>query len=135
MREAMPVEPMQLTSPAIPSRRPLVEPHVRLGLRRAEAAEYVGVGVSMFDQMVADGRMPKPKLINARRVWQRQRLDQAFAELPEEGQDNDTSSPWTDFAYNKPPASLCAGNCTLNKLRTCKITIAVSREVRNTVFD
>jgi hypothetical protein len=53
MREAMPVEPMQLTSPAVPSREPLVQPHVRLGLSRPEAAEY-SVGFSLFGQMVGD---------------------------------------------------------------------------------
>jgi hypothetical protein len=53
MREAMPVEPMQPTSPAVPSRGPLVQPHVRLGLSRPEAAEY-SVGVSLFDQTVPD---------------------------------------------------------------------------------
>jgi hypothetical protein len=42
--------------------------------------------------------MPKPKLINSRKVWQRQRLDEAFAELPEEGQGQDSSSPWMDCA-------------------------------------
>ena len=94
----MPAEPIQPTSPAVPSRRPLVQPPVRLGLSRAEAAEYIGVGVTLFDQMVADGRMPRPKLINSRKVWQRQRLDEAFAELPEEGQDEESGSPWRDCA-------------------------------------
>jgi predicted DNA-binding transcriptional regulator AlpA len=94
----MSVDTTQLTSPAVPSRGFLVEPHVRLGLSRAQAAEYVGIGVSLFDQMVADGRMPKPKLINSRKVWHRQRLDKAFAELPEEGQGQDSSSPWMDCA-------------------------------------
>ena len=86
MREAVPFKPMQLTSPAVMSRRPLIQPPVRFGLSRAEAAEYIGVGITLFDQMVADGRMPKPKLINSRKVWHRDRLDRAFAELPEEGQ-------------------------------------------------
>jgi hypothetical protein len=98
MREAMPVEPMQSTSPAVMSRRPLLQPPVRLGLSRAEAAEYIGVGVTLFDQMVADGRMPQPKLINSRKVWHRERLAEAFAELPEEGQGQESSSPWTDCA-------------------------------------
>jgi hypothetical protein len=97
MREAMPVEPMQLTSPAVMSRRPLVPPAVRLGLSRAEAAEYIGVGVTLFDQMVVDCRMPKPKLINSRKVWHRDRLEEAFAELPEEGQIPTPPSPWTDL--------------------------------------
>jgi hypothetical protein len=33
--------------------------------------------------MVADGRMPPPKRINARRVWSRPALEAAFAELPD----------------------------------------------------
>jgi predicted DNA-binding transcriptional regulator AlpA len=72
--------------------------YVRLALSRAEAAEYIGVGVSLFDQMVTDGRMPKPKLINSRKVWHRDRVDEAFAELPEEGQDEKSRSPWRDCA-------------------------------------
>ena len=54
MREAMPVEPMQSTSHAVPSRGPLEQPHGRLGLSRVQAAEYIGVGFSLFDQTVAD---------------------------------------------------------------------------------
>jgi predicted DNA-binding transcriptional regulator AlpA len=41
------------------------------GLRREEAAAYIGVSPSTFDKMVADGRMPIPKRINARTVWDR----------------------------------------------------------------
>ena len=89
---------VQLPANAGPVRRPLIPAHDRIGLSRAEAAEYIGVGLSLFDQMVADGRMPKPKLINSRKVWQRQRVDEAFAELPEEGQDKKSANPWRDCA-------------------------------------
>jgi hypothetical protein len=34
--------------------------------------------------MVADGRMPKPKRIDRRVVWDRLQLDTAFAALPDE---------------------------------------------------
>lgn len=51
------------------------------GLSRAQAAEYVGVGCSKFDEMIADGRMPKPKRIDSRCVWDRVQLDQAFGAL------------------------------------------------------
>jgi hypothetical protein len=54
MREAMPVEPMQSTSHAVPARGPLEQPQGRLGLSRTQAAEYTGVGFSLFDQTVAD---------------------------------------------------------------------------------
>lgn len=51
------------------------------GLSRAQAAEYVGVGCTKFDEMVHDGRMPKPKRIDSRCVWDRVKLDEAFATL------------------------------------------------------
>jgi predicted DNA-binding transcriptional regulator AlpA len=51
------------------------------GLSRVQSAEYVGVGITKFDEMVADGRMPKPKRIDGRTVWDRIQIDEAFAEL------------------------------------------------------
>ena len=51
------------------------------GLSRVQAAEYIGVGVTKFDEMVADGRMPRPKRIDGRLVWDRIRLDEAFEAL------------------------------------------------------
>ena len=51
------------------------------GLSRVQAAEYIGVGVTKFDEMVVDGRMPKPKRIDSRTVWDRIKLDEAFAAL------------------------------------------------------
>jgi predicted DNA-binding transcriptional regulator AlpA len=65
------------------------------GLSRVEASAYVGVSPSLFDQMVADGRMPKPKAINARVVWDRLRLDQAFAALPDRDGVAETN-PWDE---------------------------------------
>lgn len=52
------------------------------GLNRADAAYYVGVGTSLFDRMVADGRMPPPRIVGSRTLWDRHALDQAFDELP-----------------------------------------------------
>lgn len=53
----------------------------RRGLSRVEAAQYIGVSPSLFDDMVADGRMPRPLAINARRVWDMRALDVAFDAL------------------------------------------------------
>lgn len=58
------------------------------GMSRQEAARYIGVGLSKFDQMVADRRMPKPKRLDGRTVWDRVALDVAFSELPDDGQEN-----------------------------------------------
>jgi len=51
------------------------------GMGREEAARYVGVGTTLFDEMVADGRMPKPKTVNSRVIWDRVAIDQAFTDL------------------------------------------------------
>lgn len=55
------------------------------GLCREEAARYVGVGSTKFDEMVKDGRMPKPKRVDGRTVWDRIALDAAFTDLPDDG--------------------------------------------------
>ncbi|MCV0395414.1 MAG: hypothetical protein K5872_21960 [Rhizobiaceae bacterium] len=52
------------------------------GLSRDEAARYIGVGATKFDEMVKDGRMPKPKRIDGRTLWDRVALDIAFTDLP-----------------------------------------------------
>jgi predicted DNA-binding transcriptional regulator AlpA len=64
------------------------------GLARAESAHYVGVGLTKFDEMVCDGRMPKPVRIDGRVVWDRYRLDDAFEALSDQG-DRD---PWEEDA-------------------------------------
>ncbi len=65
------------------------------GLNRVQAAAYIGVSPSLFDQMVADGRMPKAKAINSRTVWDRVAVDRAFDLLPggETAPENDEWSP------------------------------------------
>ena len=56
----------------------------RRGLSRVQAAEYIGVGVTKFDEMVSDGRMPKPKKIDGRVVWDRVLLDEKFEALEDQ---------------------------------------------------
>lgn len=64
------------------------------GLSRETAASYIGIGATLFDVLVSDGRMPKPKLINSRKVWDRQELDIAFNKLPNEEQPDDEANPF-----------------------------------------
>lgn len=71
-----------------------VRPVPRRGLSRVEAAVYVGVSPSLFDEMVADGRMPKGREINSRIVWDIRELDEAFDALPHKGDRN----PWDEAA-------------------------------------
>ncbi len=65
-------------------------PYWPRGLSRVRSAEYVGVGTTLFDEMVGDGRMPAPKRINARKVWDRLELDAAFTALPSD----EDANPW-----------------------------------------
>lgn len=65
------------------SARPAIAPQDRLGLARAEAAEYIGISATLFDELVKDGRMPPAKAMGARRVWNRLALERAFAALPD----------------------------------------------------
>ena len=66
------------------------------GLSRVQAAAYVGVSPSLFDEMVKDERMPKPMRINSRTVWDRVKLDEAFAALSDSDKGGD--DPWNKVA-------------------------------------
>ena len=59
------------------------------GLCREQAAQYVGISPATFDKMVDQGRMPTPKRIDRRKVWDRHALDLAFAALPDEQEVNE----------------------------------------------
>jgi predicted DNA-binding transcriptional regulator AlpA len=61
-----------------------VRPIPRRGLSRAEAAMYIGISPSKFDELVADGTMPKSVKIGGRKVWDIRDLDLAFDALPRE---------------------------------------------------
>jgi predicted DNA-binding transcriptional regulator AlpA len=54
------------------------------GLSREQSARYIGISSSLFDQLVKDGRMPQPKRINARTVWDRRKIDEAFDALDDD---------------------------------------------------
>jgi hypothetical protein len=75
----------------MPMSRALSEnrPVPRRGLSRDEAAMYVGVSAAKFNEMVADGRMPEPVQIDARKIWDIRSIDMAFDALSQE-----TSNTW-----------------------------------------
>jgi len=52
------------------------------GLPRTDAAFYIGCSPRMFDGMVKKGEMPSPRLIGKKKVWDRDELDEFFADLP-----------------------------------------------------
>ena len=81
-----PSRPSQILPPSLAPR----------GLSRAQAAAYIGVSASLFDSMIEDGRMPVPKVVNARRVWDRLALDAAFSLLPNADSDGAARNPWDE---------------------------------------
>jgi predicted DNA-binding transcriptional regulator AlpA len=69
-----------------------VRPVPRRGLSRTEAAMYIGISASKFDELVADGTMPKPVKLGSRKVWDIRDLDLAFDALPRE--DDSIPNSW-----------------------------------------
>ncbi len=65
------------------------------GLNRQRAASYVGVGTTKFDEMVDDGRMPKPRCIDRRKLWDVKELDSHFEELPRYRSET-VDNPWDE---------------------------------------
>jgi hypothetical protein len=49
---------------------------------------YIGISAGKFDEMVADGRMPAPVRIEARKIWDIRSLDLAFDALSREDPPN-----------------------------------------------
>lgn len=82
---------MQMPTIQHPQKSVLPYPFKR-GLNRIEAAEYIGVGPTKFDVLVQDGRMPQPKRIDGRKIWDVQALDIAFTQLPSDN--NEEHNPW-----------------------------------------
>lgn len=78
------------TRAAITARLPVI-----FGLSRVEAAAAVGVSANTFDGMVRDGKMPAPRVIGNRRVWDVDDLRAAFKTLPRDGEPLEESS-WAD---------------------------------------
>lgn len=74
-------------------RYPLPSGMAPRGLSRLEAAAYIGISPNLFDQMVKERRMPPPKRINARTVWDRLHLDRAFDAIGASADDN----PWDNM--------------------------------------
>lgn len=66
-------------------------------VNREAAAAYVCISPTKFDEMVRDGRMPRARRIDARKVWCVRELDGAADNLPIDGQDAAQDSTWEDI--------------------------------------
>jgi predicted DNA-binding transcriptional regulator AlpA len=68
---------------------------------RDAAAAYLCVSPSTFDQLVNDGRMPRPRELTPRRwAWDVRELDSAIDGLPRKGDDPADSPPPDDFGWD-----------------------------------
>ena len=54
-------------------------------MRAERAAAYLDVSRSKFMELVKSGPLPRPKVIDGVRIWDRLALDAAFDDLPEHG--------------------------------------------------
>lgn len=72
----------------------IVLPLTPRGLSRVQAAAYIGVSPSLFDELVKDGRMPSPKRINSRVIWDRNKLDAAFDRILDD--ESQAANPWDE---------------------------------------
>jgi hypothetical protein len=52
---------------------------------REAAAAFIGVGATKFDELVRDGRMPRPKRVDNRKLWCVRALNAAADDLPDDG--------------------------------------------------
>ena len=65
------------------------------GIPRTAAATYIGCSVRKFDDLVGSGRMPLPRLIDSKKVWDILELDKFFDDLPRL-EDNDNGNEWDE---------------------------------------
>lgn len=77
---------------------------VRRGLDECEAAVYLSISPSFFRKLVELRRMPRPRVIGTRRIWDVEELDLAFKALPREHGDaelafvsDEKHDSWADF--------------------------------------
>jgi hypothetical protein len=64
------------------------------GLSRIDAAAYVGIGTTLFDQLVATGKMPRPFRLEGRVIYDRRRLDAAIDDMQDDP--NPANIVWDD---------------------------------------
>ncbi len=68
---------------------------VVFGLGEVEAAAAIGVSANKFRMLVKDRRMPSPRRVDGRNIWDVDELRAAFKALPHEGESEETDS-WAD---------------------------------------
>jgi hypothetical protein len=75
---------------------PILQLPVVFGLGVVEAAAAIGVSASKFRALVDEGRMPLPRRIDGRTIWDVDELRAAFKALPHDGESEKVNS-WADL--------------------------------------
>ena len=74
---------------------PMLAPRL---VSREAAAAYVCVSPNTFDEMIEDGRMPRPKVLGGkRRAWDVRALDAAIDRLPIQDDDATADETWDNI--------------------------------------
>lgn len=76
--------------------RDILSPTPRIAFGRDEASASLGISRNLFNAMVDDGRMPRPRVVNGRRLWFVDEVRAAFAAIPRDG-DEASSNPWDEL--------------------------------------
>jgi hypothetical protein len=78
--------------PDILARLPIV-----FGLAEDEAAASIGIGVTKFRQLVDARRMPRPRKLDGRMIYDVDELRAAFKSLPHDGDASEAEQVWTNL--------------------------------------
>jgi hypothetical protein len=70
-----------------------VRPIPRRGLSRVEAAMYIGISSSKFDELRKANRIAPPKVLDGRFIFTIERLDEFLDALPDEN--HEAAEDWT----------------------------------------
>jgi len=78
------------------ARRTSIMPNLPIvfGLGELEAATAIGISATKFRALVNEGRMPSPRRIDGRKLWDVDELRMAFKALPHD-EDKEVNS-WAD---------------------------------------
>jgi hypothetical protein len=66
------------------------------GLGESEAAAAIGISASKFRMLVVDKRMPSPRRLDGRNIWDVDELRAAFKAIPHEDESKKGNS-WADL--------------------------------------
>lgn len=70
---------------------------VPFAITREQAAALIGVSVTKFEELVGDGRMPQPREIDRRVLWDSEEVRAAWRLIPKRGSVGRKNS-WTGEA-------------------------------------